>query len=51
MKCKVSENPSIKEAYRLIEDGIRKRALVVILACCSASYEVVQGAGLMPVKG
>ncbi|BAZ99793.1 MULTISPECIES: endonuclease NucS [Methanothermobacter] len=39
MKCKVSENPSIKEAYRLIEDGIRKRALVVILACCSASYE------------
>lgn len=39
MKCQVFENPSPKKAYRVIEEGIRKRVLIVILACCSASYE------------
>ncbi|MDI9615310.1 endonuclease NucS [Methanothermobacter sp.] len=39
MKCRVSENPSRNEAYKLIDEGLRKRALIVILACCSASYE------------
>lgn len=39
MKFISSENPSPSETFKLIDDGLRKRALVMIFACCKATYE------------
>ncbi len=34
----IQEKPSIKETYRLIDEGLRKKALIVISSYCSADY-------------
>lgn len=39
MKFLSCENPSPSETFKMIDDGLRKRALIVIFACCKAIYE------------
>ncbi|MCK9151201.1 endonuclease NucS [Methanobacterium alcaliphilum] len=39
MKFISCENPSTSETFKIIDDGLRKRALIVIFACCKAIYE------------
>jgi hypothetical protein len=39
MKYKILEKPSCEDAYELIEDALRKRATIVIFACCKVNYE------------
>lgn len=39
MKYKILENPNYKEAYELIEEGLVKKATMLLFACCKVSYE------------
>ena len=39
MKYKILENPNYEETYELIEDGLRKKATILLFACCRVSYE------------
>ncbi len=39
MKYKLLENPSIDEAYEIIDEGLRKKAVITIFACCKVIYE------------
>ena len=39
MKYKILEKPNESEAYDLIEEALRKRATIVIYACCKVNYE------------
>ena len=39
MKYKILEKPTCEEAYDLIQDALRKRATILIFACCKVNYE------------
>lgn len=39
MKYKILENPSCEDAYDLVQEGLRKRATILLFACCKVSYE------------
>ena len=39
MKYKILEKPNSEEAYDLIEEALRKRATIMIFACCKVDYE------------
>ena len=39
MKYKLLENPSSSEAYDLVNEGLRKKAMITIFACCKVIYE------------
>ena len=39
MKYKLMENPSLEETYDLVEEGLRKKAMLNIFACCKVIYE------------
>ncbi|MDR2624459.1 MAG: endonuclease NucS [Methanobrevibacter sp.] len=39
MKYKLLENPSMDESFDLIDDGLRKKATIIIFACCKVIYE------------
>lgn len=39
MKYKILEKPNPEEAYDLIEEALRKRATILIFACCKVNYE------------
>ena len=39
MKYKILEKPNCEDAYDLIQDALRKRATILIFACCKVSYE------------
>ncbi|MBE6493335.1 MAG: DUF91 domain-containing protein [Methanosphaera stadtmanae] len=39
MKYKTVDNPTINEAYELIDEGFRKKAMIIILANCHVEYE------------
>ena len=39
MKYKILEKPTSNEAHDLVEEALRKRATIVIYACCRVEYE------------
>lgn len=39
MKYKILETPSSENAYELVEEALRKKATIIIFACCKVSYE------------
>ncbi|MDR2545572.1 MAG: endonuclease NucS [Methanobrevibacter sp.] len=39
MKYKLLENPSVDESFDLINDGLRKKATIIMVACCKVIYE------------
>ena len=39
MKYKILEKPKFDKAYELVEEALRKRATIVIFACCKVDYE------------
>jgi RecB family endonuclease NucS len=39
LKYKLLETPSIDESFDLINDGLRKKATIIIFACCKVIYE------------
>lgn len=39
MKYKLLENPSTDEAYDLVDEGLRKKAMINMFACCKVIYE------------
>ncbi|MDR1818947.1 MAG: endonuclease NucS [Methanobrevibacter sp.] len=39
MKYKLLENPSVDESFDLINDGLRKKATIIMFACCKVIYE------------
>jgi RecB family endonuclease NucS len=39
LKFKSVENPSFNESFELIDEGLRKKATIVIFACCKVVYE------------
>ena len=39
MKYKIIENPNYEETYELVEEGLRRKATIIINACCKVSYE------------
>lgn len=39
MKYKILEKPNFEDAYDLIQDALRKRATIMIYACCKVNYE------------
>ncbi|KZX15309.1 endonuclease NucS [Methanobrevibacter cuticularis] len=39
MKYKLLENPNIEEMYDLIEEGLRKKAMINVFCCCKVIYE------------
>lgn len=39
MKYKILEKPTCQEAYDLIEEALRKKATIMIFACCKVNYE------------
>lgn len=39
MKYKILEEPNFREAYDAIEEALRKRATIIIYACCKVEYE------------
>lgn len=39
MKFISSENPSASETFKIIDEGLRKRAMVMVFASCKATYE------------
>ncbi len=39
MKYKILEKPNCEDAYDLIEEALRKRATILIFACCKVNYE------------
>ena len=59
MKYKILENPNYEETYELIEEGLRKKATILLFACCRVSYEgratrtirLIQSIGNLPNQG
>lgn len=39
MKQKVLENPNFEDAFGLIEEGLKKKAMINLFCCCKVSYE------------
>ena len=39
MKYKFLENPSVNDAYKLISEGLRKKAMISMFCCCKIEYE------------
>lgn len=39
MKFKALDTPSIEESYSLVEEGLRKKAMISIFCCCKVIYE------------
>ena len=39
MKYKILEKPDCEEAYEMVQEALRKRATIVIYACCKVNYE------------
>ena len=39
MKYKILEKPNCEDAYDLVQEGLRKKATIVIFACCKVNYE------------
>ncbi len=39
MKYKILEKPTCEDAYDLIQEALRKRATILIFACCKVNYE------------
>ena len=39
MKYKILEKPSCEEGYDLVQEALRKKATILIFACCKVSYE------------
>jgi RecB family endonuclease NucS len=39
MKYKILEKPSCDEAYDLVQEALRKKATILIFACCKVNYE------------
>jgi len=39
MILKIKKNPSNKEALELINEGISKRASLILIVCCKVKYE------------
>ena len=39
MKYKILEKPDSEQAYELVHEALRKRATIVIYACCKVNYE------------
>ncbi|GAB6055947.1 endonuclease NucS [Methanobacterium alkalithermotolerans] len=39
MKFISRENPSPSDCFRIIDEGLRKRAVITLFACCQATYE------------
>lgn len=38
-KYKILETPNYEEAYDLVEEGLRKKAMITLFACCKINYE------------
>ena len=39
MKYKIIENPNYEDCHNLIEEGLKKKATILLFACCKVSYE------------
>ena len=39
MKYKILEKPSCDEAYDLVHEALRKKATILVFACCKVNYE------------
>ena len=39
MKYRILEKPDSENAYDLVEEAMRKRATIIIFACCKVEYE------------
>ncbi|MBE6499214.1 MAG: DUF91 domain-containing protein [Methanobrevibacter thaueri] len=39
MKYKILETPNYKDGYDLVQEALRKKATIVIFACCKVNYE------------
>ena len=39
MKYKILEKPECEKAYELVEEAMRKRATIILFACCKVEYE------------
>jgi len=39
MKYKLLESPSYSETYDLVDEGLRKKAMITLFACCKVIYE------------
>ncbi len=39
MKYRILENPNYEESYALVEEGLRKKATIILFTCCKVSYE------------
>lgn len=39
MKYKILETPETEESYELVEEALRKKATIIIFACCKVEYE------------
>ena len=39
MKYKILEKPNNEDAYDLVQEALRKRATIIIFACCKVNYE------------
>ena len=39
MKYKILEKPNCEKAYELVEEAMRKRATIILFACCKVEYE------------
>ncbi|SDA51031.1 endonuclease NucS [Methanobrevibacter millerae] len=39
MKYKILEKPECEKAYELVEEALRKRATIILFACCRVEYE------------
>lgn len=39
MKYKILEKPNYEETYELVEEGLRKKATIILFVCCKVNYE------------
>ena len=39
MKYKILEKPNCEDAYDLVEEALRKKAIITAYACCKVTYE------------
>ena len=39
MKYKILEKPNCEDAYDLVQEALRKKATILIFACCKVNYE------------
>ena len=40
MKYKILEKPSCEDAYDLVQEALRKKATILIFACCKVSTQL-----------